>query len=138
MTVELLSKFIIQFGFPTTIAIGFCYWFFIKHLPSLQDSTEKRFHELKKTHTEALLAQERAQEKALDKQNIIFEHAMSQIVDKISIGFSEIKQEIHILHDLIGEKNPMRSKFLQRKSIGKTEKNGEKEHERTIFLGKGS
>ena len=103
MSVDLLSKLLVQFGLPTVLAVGFCYWFFVRHLPSLEKANERRFGELKKAHTESLLAQERAQETCLENQNIIFEKALSQIIETMNAGFSKLSQDIKDLQSQASE-----------------------------------
>jgi hypothetical protein len=103
MTLELVFKIAAQYGLPTVFVVGFCYWFFMQHLPSLQEATERRFDELKQAHTQALEAQERAQEKAFDRQSSLFESALAQIVDQMTQGFSDVKHEIGYLRNRIDQ-----------------------------------
>ena len=95
MNLDLFIRLAAQFGVPTVIAIGFLYWFFMKHLPAIREETQKRFAEMKEDHTKALELQERT----MEKQGELFKQALSQIVDRMTSGFDELKRAIERIQE---------------------------------------
>ena len=91
MNLDTFIQLSAQFGVPTVIAVGF----FMKHLPSIREETQKRFSEMKEDHKEALQLQERT----MEKQGELFKQALSQIVDRMNNGFDELKRAIERIQE---------------------------------------